>query len=141
MKIEYSPTRTITTIDLFMACDPPIEFESRVRLTPEWARQHRLWEEAGSKDVEMALELVGQAFVSVSQGGESYPLETKEAVQELRDAIDAQNEGAGNEFICDILDSFAFSHYNYLASRSMAYAALSGQSNGSGEKKNPVAVS
>ena len=141
MRITYSPTRTITSSDLFMACDPPITFTVKVKVPPTWARLHRQWEEQGHADLQMTKELIAQSFVTVGQDGDAWPLNTIEAVDELREAIEEQNPNSGDDFLITILDSFAFNHYNFLAGQSMSSAAPLTQSNGSGAKKDRVAVS
>ena len=138
MKIKYSPTRTVTTADLFIAADPPIVFEVKARLSPGWAQLLRVWEDNGSDDEGMACELMGQAFMSVSQDDERYPLNSKEAAEQLSQAIEVENEGAGGPFICEVVQAFAFNHFNFLARSSAGLDKLSGQSNGTGKKKSRI---
>ena len=141
MNISYSPTRLITTSDLFIACDPIITFGVKSKVTPEWARLHREWEDTGGDDIDLAMTLVSQAFVNVGQNGEVWKLGSLDTVKELRDSIEGQNPGHGDEFIITILSSFAFNHYNFLASRSIEYAELSTQSHVNGAKSSRVKVS
>lgn len=136
MQIKYSPTREISTSDLFIATDPPIIFEVKARLSPEWARLLQSWEQDGSNDIEIATELMGQAFVSVSQNNEKWPLNSKEYAQELLAAIEESNPDAGGEFVCEVVSAFAFNHYNFLAKNSMASGALSRRSGGNKSKNN-----
>lgn len=141
MKIIYNPSRTITTGDLFIACDPPMSFEVKSRLTSDWATKHLAWEAAGSEDITIALELVSTGFLAVAQNGERYDLNSIEAAKALREAIEGQNEGEGNTFICDIVSSFAHNHYSFLARNSADSARLLEQSNGMSEQKSQVRVS
>jgi hypothetical protein len=135
MKIIYNPTRTITTGDLFIACDPPMSFEVKSRLSADWATKHLAWEADGSEDITIALDLVSTGFLAVSQNGERYDLNSIEAAEALREAIEGGNEGEGDTFICDIVSSLAHNHYSFLARNSANSARLSELSNGKNKQK------
>jgi len=55
------------------------------------------------------LQIVGLALVSVSQNGERWPIDGLDGAKELRDAIEAENPGYGDQFIRHL----ALAHYNY----------------------------
>ncbi len=122
MNIVFNPTRTITTADLFIACDPPMTFEVKAQLSTDWVRSHIAWEESGTEDMKTAIDLVSSSFLSVAQDGNKYPLDTIDAVQDLINAIEDNNKGQGNLFVCDILTKFTHNHYSFLT-RSSANSA------------------
>ena len=139
MRIKYNPTRIISTADLFIACDPPIQFEVKVRLTPEWAIKAREWDESEGEEIETAIELMSEAFLNVSQDSETFPLNTIKAVKGLRDSIEKDNPGYGNEFIKTIVEMFSNNHFRFLAIASHKSALQSGPLNGTTNKKKQVA--
>lgn len=141
MNITINITRVLTTADLWMACDPVVEFEVRSRMTPDWARRVTVLEQENQPDVETALELIGEAFVSISQNGERYPLNSKEAATELMSAVEAGNPGSGEQFMVELCLGFASNHYNFLAKNSTTSGRRSQPSNGTKAKKTPVSVS
>lgn len=141
MKLTYNATRTITTADLGLACDPPLVFEVRVRVDPSWARLHLQWEEGGADDTDMACELVGKVFVNVGQDGKIYPIEGKEGAEDLRASIEESSPGEGDAFICHLALRFGQDHFRFLARNSAAYAELSRPLNGSKSEKAPVEAS
>lgn len=135
MKIKYNPVRIISTADLFIACDPPIQFEVKVRLTPSWAIKSRDWDDSPDSDIEIAMELMADAFVSVSQDGDIYPLNTVEAVKGLRDSIESDNPEYGNDFIKIIVEMFSSNHFRFLALASQKSGLQSRPSNGTQSKE------
>ena len=141
MKIIYNPSRKITTGDLFIACDPPMLFEVKSRLSSDWATKHLAWEAGGSEDITIALELVSTGFLAVAQNGERYDLDSIEAATALREAIEGGNEGEGDTFICDIVSSFAHNHYSFLARNSADSVRLLEQSNGMSKEKTKAKAS
>lgn len=114
MKLKYNPTRTITTADLYNACDPPLVFKVKVRPGRTWAKLDRDFEGAAT-EVETAKKLVSMVFLSVSDGENTYPLKTISQVEDLQQAIEELNPGGGDEFISAIAWGFSNNHYNYLA--------------------------
>ena len=140
MQLQYNNTRWISTADLHIACDPPILFEVRTRLSPEWAQLHLDWEEAGGEDADVACEIVGRAFVHVAQGNEKYPLHNKEGAKVLRDAIEKGSPGEGDDFICHLALRFAQNHYRFLALNSAASGRLLPPLNGIADQSKSKTV-
>ena len=138
MQIKYNPIRTITTADLFIACDPPITFDVKARLSPAWAIKSREWEESDSPDIDTAIELMSESFVSVAQDNETFPLTSIKAVQSLRDSIEQDNEGYGDEFIIHLVEMFSNNHFRFLALASAKSAKLLRPSNGMVKEKSKV---
>ncbi len=138
MKIKYNPTRIITTADMFIACDPPITFEVKVRISPDWARRLGEWEDAKDQDINIAMQLMSETFISVSQDGEAFLLSDIKSVQELRDSIEQDNKGYGNEFITQIVEMFGTNHFRFLALASQRSTELLRPSNGTAKEKKRV---
>lgn len=110
IKINYKPTYSFTSLDIFDYADTdPITYEAHARQSPEWAALCRDWVRDGAEDVSRALEIVGLAFVSVSQDGQRYPLDGLNGAEALRAAVEADNPGYGDQFIKHL----ALAHYNY----------------------------
>lgn len=130
MKLTYTPYRTVSTADMNITCDPPILFQVKVRLSPEWARMYLAWEEKGADNSDVACKLIGEAFTSVIQGDETYPIEGEKDARELKQAIDESSPGEGDGFICHLLYGFASDHFRFLARNSASFERRSGQSNG-----------
>ena len=114
MKLNYSSKRTITTADLFDACNPPLIFEVRTRPPREWARLNNEFETDDCNDAELAKTLIAMAFLTVSDGENVYPISTPEEVDELRQNIEDDNPGHGNDFLTTIAWGFSTNHYNFL---------------------------
>jgi hypothetical protein len=141
MKLSYNPKKTITTADLYDATDPPLIFEVLVRPPRPWAILYNQFEQSGSNDLDMAKELISLAFLTVSDGGDKYPLNSFEAVTALQEAIEESNPGYGAEFCCNIAWAFGRNYYNFLSDHLGNSLEPLLQSNGSGQEKNPVLVS
>lgn len=114
LKINYSSKRTITTADIFDACNPPLTFEVRTRPPREWARLNNDFEVDGCNDAELAKTLIAMAFLTVSDGENTYPISTPEEVDDLRQAIEEDNPGYGNDFLTTVAWGFSTNHYSYL---------------------------
>jgi len=141
VNITINITRVLTTADLWMTCDPVVEFEVRTKMTPEWARRIQVWEQETHPGLDEALELIGQSFVSVSQNGERYPLGSREAATELMNAVEASSPGNGEQFMIDLLAGFAANHYSFLAKNLTPSGRQSRPLNGTKAAKKPVSVS
>jgi len=140
VNITINITRVLTTADLWMACDPVIEFEVRSRMPDDWG-ERALALNREQPDISEVLELIGQAFVSISQDGERYPLGTTEAARELMDTVETSSPGYGVQFVTDLLLSCVNNHYGYLRKNSTTSGRRSQPSNGTKPKKTPVSVS
>lgn len=114
MIINYNYKRTITTADFFDACDPPLVFEVKSKPGREWARLDRKFDETDNEDVEIAKRLITEAFLTVSDGENTYDLRTISQVEDLRDAIEELNPGGGDEFLNAIAWGFSVNHYDFI---------------------------
>jgi len=138
MKLKYKNVRTITTADLFDATDPPLIFTVRTRPDREWAKLYKQFEDDGSHDESLARQLIAAVFLTVSDGGETYDIDTVETVTALQDAIEVDNPGAGGEFVCNIAWSFGINYYSFLGDRLGKSEKLSEPSKDNGVVKTPV---
>ncbi len=110
IKLEYNSTYEFTTADFYSAADPPITFESNVRLTPKWARMIQDFIDIDSDRVEDAIEIIGVSIISVSQGsGPKFPVGNSEGAWALHAAIEKTNPGQGDDFIIGL----ARGHYHH----------------------------
>ena len=141
MKLNYQFKRKITSADLFDACQPPLVFEVRTRPSRKWAKLNNDFETGGSTDVDTAKELIAMSFLTVSDGGQAYPLTTVENVDALRKAIENENPGYGDEFLCHVAWGFQANHYTYLTEHLGNSLKPLSQSNGTGLKRDPAVVS
>ena len=141
MKLNYSNKRTITTSDLFDACDPPLTFEVRTRPPKEWANVQREFGESGNQDVELAKRVIAFAFLTVSDGSNTYDIRTVEQVEQLAEAIDQENPGYGDEFLTTIAWGFINNHFTYLERNLGNSPRPLSQSNGNGPEKTVAMVS
>jgi hypothetical protein len=144
MKLNYNAIRTITTADLFDACDPPLIFEVKTKPGRTWARLDRKFDETGNKDIEIAKQLIAEAFLTVSDGENTYDLRTIEQIENFGLAIDelSPDSGGGDEFLCAIAWGYSVNHYDFLAKNLASSRKLLTQLNGSGQKvREPAKVS
>lgn len=141
MKLNYNPKRTITTADLYDAADPPLIFEVLARPPRPWAILYNEFEQDGAQNLDWARELISLAFLTVSDGGEVYPLNTIEAVTDLQAAIEEGNPGCGVEFCCNIAWSFGRHYYSFLSDHLGNSPEPLRQLNGSGQEKSRALVS
>lgn len=157
MKLNYSHKRTITTADLFDACDPPLSFEVRTRPPKEWANIVSEFSEGGRKDAELAKKVIAGIFLTVAstiylpdENGElelypdkenTYPIQTVEQVTELVQAIENENPGYGDEFLRTIAWGIEHNHFTYLSDHLGNSLKPLAQLNGNGLKINQVKVS
>ncbi len=110
MNLKYSVTYEFSSADIFDATDPPLFFEAVSRPDSSWARLVQQWQKNGAGDPEMAEEIIGRVIVGVRQEGEqSFPLDGRKGAASLRAAIEANNPGAGDQFLCHL----ALGHYNH----------------------------
>jgi hypothetical protein len=95
----------------------------------------------GARDLKAAKELISLVFISVSDGGEIYPLNTIEAVTELQAAIEESSPGCGADFCCNIAWAFGRHYYSFLGDHLGNSLEPLPPSNGSSGEKNPALVS
>lgn len=114
-KLNYKATRTITTADLYDACDPPLIFEVLTRPPQPWAVLYNTFEQDGMRDIETAKELIKMVFLTVSDGENIYPLNTVESINGLQGAIEEDNPNYGADFICNIAWAFGRHYYSFLS--------------------------
>lgn len=123
ISLKYNSTYEFTTADFYSAADPPITFESNVRLTPKWARLIQDFIDADSDRLEDAIEIISVSIISVSQGGKKFPVGNSEGAWALHAAIEKTNPGQGDDFIFGL----ARGHYHHHFRR---IVELSGNSDG-----------
>lgn len=140
MKLNYTSKRTITTADLFDACDPPLIFEVRTRPPKGWAQVDLDFSESDHTDVELAKRLIAGVFLTVSDGGEHiYNLITIEQVEDLQQAIEQGNPGYGEDFLITIAWGFSSNYYNFIGNHLGNSLKPLTQLNGSGQgEREPV---
>jgi len=150
MKLNYNTKRTITTADLYDATDPPLIFEVLARPPRPWASLYNEFERDGSKDLDLAKQLISLTFLTVSNGSDDsddsdgndfYSLNTFEDVTALQAAIEEENPGYGAEFCCNIAWSFGRHYYSFLSDHLGNSLEPLPQLNGSGQEKSPALVS
>ena len=141
MKLNYNRKRTITTADLFDACDPPLVFEVRTRPPVGWAKLNNEFLMDDFNDPELAKTLIALAFLTVSDDETTYPITTVDQVNELREAIEEGNPGDGDDFLCTIAWGFSTNHFNFLEKNLGNSREPLPQLNGSSGNKAPVSVS
>lgn len=139
MKLNYSSSRTITTADMFDACNPPLIFEVRTRVPRGWASIDLDFSEDGHKNVEMAKQMIAGAFLTVTDGGEIYQIQTIEQVEELQKAIEENNPGDSDNFLCSIACGFSSNYYKFIGDHLGNSLRPSPQLNGSGQEGTKVA--
>ncbi len=135
MKLNYSSKRTITTADLFDACNPPLIFEVRTRPPRGWAKLQLEFDDSNHEDAKLAKQLISMAFLTVSDGENTYPIETVSQVEDLAQAIENENPGYGDEFLRTIAWGFSTNHYNYLGDHLGNSLEPLPQLNGSGQEE------
>lgn len=141
MKLKYSQKRMITTADLYDATDPPLIFEVLARPPREWAVLYNTFEKDGATNVEMARKLISLAFLTVSDDENTYPLNTIEAANGLEIAIEEENPGHGEDFMCSIAWSFGRYYYIFLGDHLGNSLEPLPQLNGSSGEKSPAVAS
>lgn len=108
IKLNYKSTYTFSSLDVFDYADTePIIYEACARLGSDWAAMARNWMLDDPDNVDKALEIIGLAIVSVSQGGERFVLNGRAGAEALREAIEVDNPGHGDTFIKHL----ALGHY------------------------------
>ena len=141
MELNYTNKRTITTADMFDACDPPLIFEVRTRPPKGWAQIDLDFSESDHTDVELAKQLIAGAFLTVTDGGEIYPIQSVKQVEALQHAIENGNPGYGYDFLISIAWGFSINYYNYISNHLGNSLKPLAQLNGSGQEKDKVKVS
>lgn len=142
MKLNYSSSRTITTADMFDACNPPLIFKVRTRVPRGWASIDLDFSEGGHKNIKMAKQMIAGAFLTVSDGEGTYQIQTIEQVEELRHAIEIDNPGDGDSFLCSIAWGFSSNYYKFIGDHLGNSLEPLSQLNGNGqEEKGKVKVS
>ncbi len=141
MKLNYKATRTITTADLFDACNPPLVFEVKSRPGKEWSELDNKFDETNNTDIEIARELISLAFLTVSDNENTYPISKVSQVKELQENIEELSPGDGEFFILNIARTFSINQYNLLVANLGNSLRPLSQSNGNGPKVAKVKVS
>lgn len=115
MKLSVQTTRTITTDELRLFCEPALTFRVKGFISPVLAKDLAEWE--NTYEGERAAELISGLFVSVSQGGYEFPLTTKSDVLAFKEAIEESNPGGGDGFLSTLLESYLNEHYRFFRNR------------------------
>lgn len=115
MKLSVQTTRTITTDDMRIFCEPPLTFEGIGYFSPSFVNDLAEWEK--NPDDDRAIKFVSRIFLSVSQNGARYPLSTEADVLALRDAIEEINPGNGNNFLATIVEEYTRAHYRFFRNK------------------------
>lgn len=132
MKLTIHTTRQISSADLRLAIDPPLSFEIRSYISYDLNLRLAEWQNAGRNNASEAAALINQLFVSVGQNGHLYPLNSPEAVNALRETIEATNPGEGDNFLIAMLNGFVINHYNFFSiERNGSAPSLPASENGS----------
>lgn len=116
LNLTIHTTRRVSSGDLRLAIEPPLMFEVRGYIAFETNMRLAEWQNAGRSNAAEAAELISLLFVSVSQDGNVYRLDSREAVEALRETIEAQSPGEGDAFIIAMLYGFTVSHFNFFSS-------------------------
>ena len=147
MKLNYNYKRTITTADLFDACDPPLVFEVKSKPGKKWAKLDREFDESGNKDVGIAKQLIAKAFLTVSDSENTYPIKTISQIESFQAAIqqampaDDPDPETSEDFLCAIAWGFSVNHYDFLVKNLGNSRRPLKQSNINGQNRSKVKVS
>jgi len=106
MDLVFNPTRKITTGEMYITCDPQLEFVVKVSVTRPTRLLMAGFARGDYTDLALAEQVIEKTFVSVAQNGHSYPLDSKEAVEALR-------ESTGDDFILALAGGFVDNHYSF----------------------------
>lgn len=104
-KLRIKTTRTLTTKDLEVFCDPDLTFEAVGNIDPGTDGELREWAKAKYPPAE-AVRFVPRLFLSVSQDGSAHPLDTEAGAEEFRQAV-------GDPFLCELVENFWNFDYFY----------------------------
>lgn len=115
MDLKVRTTHAITTADLEIYCDPPLEFEAVGRISGQMHNELLAWSQAGYP-AEQTPALAARLFLSVTQDGVRYPLNTPEAAAELRAAT-------GDEFMRNLVEAFWDFEYRFFKQKRPASAS------------------
>lgn len=135
IKLSYNPTYTFSLADAMDASETQMTFEAHSRQASAWSRLTRAWLDDEAQDVGRALEIVGQGIIAVSQDGQRYPLGGREGAEALRDAIEAENPGYGDEFIKNLALGF-FNHHFQRLGEMMGNSSKPSPASGDGSTQN-----
>jgi hypothetical protein len=111
VELTYTPTRTVSSRELGLTCDP-IEFTVKTVIPRPIRRLMVEFEQSGYSDTALACQIIGKVFVSARQNGASQPF-TQEGAEALRASVNETMEGAGDEFVCALVDGFINNHYGF----------------------------
>lgn len=128
MKLKAKVTRTITTDDLEIYCDPPLTFEASGRINDKLTAELKQWYQNGY-DPQKTLDLIPQLFLNVSQDGQTYPLESRGDAEALQEAL-----GAG--FLVDLVEAFWDYDFRFFQKR-LSGSVRSLTALGSGDTSEP----
>ncbi len=112
MKLNIQTHHTITTNDLELFCDPPLTFEAVGRIADQTHNALLEWAKNDYPE-EKTLEFLPHLFVSVSQNGETYPLNNDGAAREFREAV-------GLTFVQDLIEAFWNYEFYYFKKKRLA---------------------
>lgn len=106
MELVFNPTRKVTTAELFITCEPPLEFTVKVSIPRSLRLLMSEFSRGDYGDMEQAKQIIARSFVSVTQNGQTYPLDSPEAAEALRVAI-------GDDAILAVAGGFVDNHYTF----------------------------
>lgn len=105
LRLNYRATYTFSSLDIGdMADSEQIVYECWANRPSGWTAKCRDFFAGNdpATSVELALDIIGLSLISVSQGGKRWPVAGREGAEALREAIESQNPGYGDEFILNL---------------------------------------
>lgn len=117
MKLKVKTTRTLTTDELEVYCEPVLTFEAVGNVDPQTHDALKTWAQA-KYPADQAVNFVPKLFLSVAENGTSYPLNTEGAARELQAVV-------GDAFLAELVENFWNYDYFYFQKKQAASANLS----------------
>lgn len=100
IELTYRATTSFSSDDIRDVADnEPLVYEIWANRPTGWTAKAKAFLESGADNVDLALDIVGLSLVAVSQAGQRYPCAGRGGAEALRETIEAQNPGYGDDFI------------------------------------------
>lgn len=132
IKLNYHLTYTFTGRDIQDPAAPDLIYKARVHRPAGWTKQ--VIEFNKDRSPKLAYQIIGGLIISISQDGIEYPMNVEQA-EALRNTIEEQNPGMGDEYICVLAWGIYVKHVDYEDDRLKNLPEpLSVSENGSGMK-------
>lgn len=98
-KLSYKASFTFSGRDIGDAGGPDITYQCWINRPEGFYDNIVAFADSNGQDLEAAYQIIGKCLIAISQDGERWPIGSIDQARALRDSVEAQSPGYGDEYI------------------------------------------